>query len=106
MSFRRRKNPLRIHDRPVITPTPRRPARRSKTGRRLAFRRPSLRSASSVERYCSAHPDAPLVLALAGTDLYGSLQTHPEAQRAVNLATRLIVLQPLGLDELPEAAQG
>jgi putative glycosyltransferase (TIGR04348 family) len=65
----------------------------------------ALRSAPSVDRYRSAHPDAPLVLALTGTDLYGSLHTHAEAQRAVALATRLIVLQPLGVAELPEAAR-
>jgi putative glycosyltransferase (TIGR04348 family) len=65
----------------------------------------ALRSAPSVERYRSAHPEAPLVLALTGTDLYGSLHTHAEAQRAVDLATRLIVLQPLGVAELPEAAR-
>jgi putative glycosyltransferase (TIGR04348 family) len=65
----------------------------------------ALRSAPSVERYRSAHPNAPLVVALTGTDLYGSLHTHPEARRAVNLATRLIVLQPLGVAELPEAAR-
>jgi putative glycosyltransferase (TIGR04348 family) len=65
----------------------------------------ALRSAPSVERYRSAHPDAPLVVALTGTDLYDSLHTHPEARRAVDLATRLIVLQPLGVAELPEAAR-
>ena len=61
----------------------------------------ALHSAPSVERYRSAHPDAPLVLALTGTDLYGAIRTHPEARRALDLATRLIVLQPLGVAELP-----
>jgi len=65
----------------------------------------ALRSAPSVERYRSAHPDAPLVLALTGTDLYGSLHTDPEARRSVDLATRLVVLQPLGVAELPKAAR-
>jgi putative glycosyltransferase (TIGR04348 family) len=65
----------------------------------------ALRSAPSVERYRADLPDAPLVLALTGTDLYGSLHTHPEARRAVDLATRLVVLQPLGVAELPEAAR-
>jgi putative glycosyltransferase (TIGR04348 family) len=62
----------------------------------------ALRSAPSMERYRSAHPDAPLVLALTGTDLYGSIHTHAEARRALALATRLVVLQPLGVTELPE----
>ena len=65
----------------------------------------ALRSAPSVDRYRSSHPDAPLVLALTGTDLYGSLHTQPEAQRAVDQATRLIVLQPMGLAEVPEAVR-
>ena len=62
----------------------------------------ALRSAPSVERYRSAHPDAPVVLALTGTDLYGSIHTHAEARRALDQANRLIVLQPLGVAELPE----
>lgn len=65
----------------------------------------ALHSAPSVECYRAAHPDAPLVLALTGTDLYGSLHTHPEARHAVDLATRLVLLQPLGVAELPEAAR-
>jgi putative glycosyltransferase (TIGR04348 family) len=62
----------------------------------------ALRSAPSIERFRSAHPDAPLILALTGTDLYGSIHTHAEARRSLDLATRLILLQPLGMQELPE----
>ncbi len=66
----------------------------------------ALHSFPSVERYRSADPDAPLVLALTGTDLYGSIHTHAEARKALELATRLVVLQPRGLAELPEDVRG
>jgi putative glycosyltransferase (TIGR04348 family) len=62
----------------------------------------ALRSFPSIERYRSDHRGAPLILALTGTDLYGFIKTHAEARQALDLATRLVVLQPLGLAELPE----
>jgi len=65
----------------------------------------ALHSFASVERYRSARPDAPFVLALTGTDLYGSIHTHAEARLALDLATRLVVLQPLGLAALPEGVR-
>jgi putative glycosyltransferase (TIGR04348 family) len=65
----------------------------------------ALRSFASVQRYRCECPDAPLVLALTGTDLYGSIHTHAEARRALELATRLVVLQPLGVAELPEGVR-
>jgi putative glycosyltransferase (TIGR04348 family) len=42
------------------------------------------------------------VLALTGTDLYDEIRTSPDARRSMQLATRLVVLQPAGLTELPE----
>jgi len=60
------------------------------------------RSAPSVERFRAERPDAPLVLALTGTDLYGEIHTSPVAQRSLELATRIVVLQPEGVAELPE----
>lgn len=66
----------------------------------------ALYSFPSVECYRSTYPDAPLVLALTGTDLYGAIHAHAEARKALELATRLVVLQPRGLAELPEGVRG
>jgi putative glycosyltransferase (TIGR04348 family) len=60
------------------------------------------RSAESIARFHSARPDAPLLVALTGTDLYDDLEHSPAARRSVELATRLIALHRLagqGLDE-------
>src|SRR5262249_140782 len=61
------------------------------------------KSAPSVERFRDEHPDRPVVLALTGTDLYDEIRTCPGARRSMELATRLVVLQPAGLVELSEA---
>jgi putative glycosyltransferase (TIGR04348 family) len=59
------------------------------------------RSAASVFRFHRQKPALPLVLALTGTDLYGDIHTNPTAQRALQLAWRLVLLQPQGIEELP-----
>lgn len=59
------------------------------------------RSATSVRRFARQRPDSPLILALTGTDLYGDLSTSTAAQRSVDIATRLIVLQSAAINELP-----
>jgi putative glycosyltransferase (TIGR04348 family) len=59
------------------------------------------RSAASVRRFRETCPAGPLVVALTGTDLYDQIHTSPEARRSLELASRLVVLQPLGIEELP-----
>jgi putative glycosyltransferase (TIGR04348 family) len=61
------------------------------------------KSSPSVKRFSDVHPGRPIVLALTGTDLYDEIRTCPEARRSMELATRLVVLQPAGLAELQEA---
>jgi putative glycosyltransferase (TIGR04348 family) len=61
------------------------------------------KSHPSIARFRERHPDAPLVVALAGTDLYQDLPHSPVALRSLALATRLTVLQPLGVEALPPA---
>ncbi len=58
------------------------------------------KSAASIARFDAERPAAPLVVALTGTDLYGDLGTDPETRRSVELADRLIVLQPRALRKL------
>ena len=58
------------------------------------------RSHASIRNYAMCYPDQPLILALTGTDLYRDIRTDEEAQASMQLATRMIVLQDMGLAEL------
>ena len=58
------------------------------------------KSAASVERFARQHPRKPIVLALTGTDLYSDIHTSRPAQRTLDRATRLVLLQPHGQCEL------
>ena len=60
------------------------------------------KSADSVERFCRK-PRGPVIVALTGTDLYGDIRSDEAAQRTLEVAWRLIALQPKGIDELPRA---
>lgn len=60
------------------------------------------RSFASVERFHRHHPDRPLILAMTGTDLYNDIHTSQLDLRSLEWASRLIVLQPLGINELPQ----
>ncbi|NJD34971.1 MAG: TIGR04348 family glycosyltransferase [Betaproteobacteria bacterium] len=61
------------------------------------------RSALSIARFATVYPQRPLVLVLTGTDLYRDIRSDAQAQQSLELATRLIVLQPEGLRELSPA---
>jgi putative glycosyltransferase (TIGR04348 family) len=59
----------------------------------------------SVQRFAAEHPSRPLIVVLTGTDLYRDIHDDPDAQQALELATRLVVLQRAGLAELPTAVR-
>ncbi|MBW3539561.1 MAG: TIGR04348 family glycosyltransferase [Planctomycetes bacterium] len=59
------------------------------------------KSAASIFRFREACPRRPVILALTGTDLYGDIHRPGVARRSLELADRLVVLQPHGLTQLP-----
>jgi putative glycosyltransferase (TIGR04348 family) len=60
------------------------------------------RSFDAVEAFRRSHPEGPVAVALTGTDLYEDIHADPTALRSLELSSRLILLQPLGIEELPQ----
>ena len=60
------------------------------------------RSAAALAAFNDAHPDRPALLVLTGTDLYRDIHGDAAAQASLARAHALVVLQPRGLDELPD----
>ncbi len=58
------------------------------------------RSFISIKQFKQKYPSCPLIVALTGTDLYGDIKTDNDAQQSLQIASRLIILQPKGFDEL------
>jgi putative glycosyltransferase (TIGR04348 family) len=59
------------------------------------------KSAASIRAFRQRRPHAPLFVALTGTDIYRDVKTSAEANASLELATRLIALQPRAIAELP-----
>src|SRR5213593_732582 len=59
------------------------------------------KSHESIRRFHLTCPDAPLIVALTGTDLYGDLQNSRPARLSLEWATFLVVLQPMAVASLP-----
>jgi putative glycosyltransferase (TIGR04348 family) len=60
------------------------------------------RSHASIENFHQLHPELPLIVVLTGTDLYRDIHNDRNAQRSLEVATRLVALQPLAFAELPK----
>ena len=63
------------------------------------------RSGTSIRAFRDSRPEAPLIVALTGTDLYRDINTSHTAQRSLVLANRLLLLQPAGVHSLPASLQ-
>jgi putative glycosyltransferase (TIGR04348 family) len=58
------------------------------------------RSADAVFQFRRRFPEAPLIVALTGTDLYRDIRRSGQARRALEAAGRIVALQPLAAGEL------
>lgn len=63
------------------------------------------RSFPAIQRFRQKHPLAPLVVALTGTDLYGDFESSTDANCSLELASRIVVLQALAAEAVPESAR-
>ena len=61
------------------------------------------RSAAPSAAWAERHPGHGLAVVLTGTDLYRDIATDAAAQRSLDLAQRLVVLQERGPDALPRS---
>jgi putative glycosyltransferase (TIGR04348 family) len=64
------------------------------------------RSADSIAAWAHAYPERGLAVVLTGTDLYRDIAADAAAQRSLQLASELVVLQEAGLAALPPELHG
>jgi putative glycosyltransferase (TIGR04348 family) len=58
------------------------------------------RSYRAIRRFNGEHPESPVIVALTGTDLYRDLRKNKLAHQSLDMATRIVALQPKALAEL------
>lgn len=58
------------------------------------------RSHASIINFQRQNPEAPIIVALTGTDLYRDIRTSHLAGKSLDFATRIVVLQPKAIEEL------
>jgi hypothetical protein len=63
------------------------------------------RSHSSIVSFRRHNPEASVIVALTGTDLYRDIRTNHLARMSLEIATRIVVLQPKAIDELQTSLQ-
>jgi putative glycosyltransferase (TIGR04348 family) len=58
------------------------------------------KSHQAVIHYRRKNGDGPIVVALTGTDVYRDIRTNQSARKSLDIATRIVVLQPKALEAL------
>lgn len=58
------------------------------------------RTYRSIKNFHRQNSKAPIIVALTGTDLYRDIRSNQQAQKSLEIATRIIALQPKALEEL------
>ena len=61
------------------------------------------RSHPSIIKFRRQNPQAQIIVALTGTDLYRDLRRNHRAQKSLEIASRIVVLQPKAIEELRPA---
>jgi len=52
------------------------------------------------------NPEDPIIVTLTGTDLYRDIRTNHPAQKSMEIATKIVVLQPKAIEELQPSLRG
>jgi len=58
------------------------------------------KSQRAVINYGRQKPDGPIIVALTGTDVYRDIRSSRSARKSLDVATRIVVLQPKAIEEL------
>ena len=61
------------------------------------------RSYPSIIKFRRQNPQAQIIVGLTGTDLYRDLRRNHKAQKSLEIADRIVVLQPKAMEELRPA---
>lgn len=63
------------------------------------------RSHKSIDGFRRQNTEAPIIVALTGTDLYRDIRANHLARKSLEIATRIVVLQPKAIEELRPSLQ-
>ncbi len=58
------------------------------------------KSYPSIINFRRQHPAAPIIVALTGTDIYRDIRSSRPARKSLEIATRIVVLQPAAIEKL------